>query len=69
MCCLPACRRCYACVYARSSCCGTRRGSLVRVPPPLFCVMPTACYVCRQKSKDIEVDLWRFEVPPQTDSS
>jgi len=24
-------------------------------------------HCCRQKSKDIEVDLWRFEVPPQTD--
>lgn len=23
---------------------------------------------CRQKSRDIEVDLWRFEVPPRTDS-
>jgi predicted RNA methylase len=30
--------------------------------------LPASYKFHKQKSKDIEVDLWRFEVPPQTDS-
>lgn len=30
--------------------------------------LPATYKFHKQKSKDIEVDLWRFEVPPQTDS-
>lgn len=65
---LPCWRRWHRCMRVLpGGAGGSVEGRGLKHGAPLPAAHSTLC-VRRQKSKDIEVDLWRFEVPAQTDS-